>query len=203
MPGEAIHAFWLALTTRSTPQASISNGMAPRPLMPSTSSSGSPGAARIDLGQLVHRVGDAGRGLVVRDQHGAVRLVRRKVVAERSRIGGGAPLDLEALDVGAEGGRDLGEPVAERADGDGQDAVARRERIDHGRLERAGPGAGQEQDLAVGADQLGQAGRRLAQQLRELAAAVVDHRLRLGLAHVRRGSASDRGSGDSVPCRAS
>jgi hypothetical protein len=47
MPGEAIHAFWLALTTRSTPHPSISNGMAPRPLMPSTISSGSPGAARI------------------------------------------------------------------------------------------------------------------------------------------------------------
>ncbi len=45
MPGEAIHAFWLALTTRSTPQASISKGMAPRPLMPSTMTSGSPGAA--------------------------------------------------------------------------------------------------------------------------------------------------------------
>ena len=26
MPGDAIHAFWLALTTRSTPHASISNG---------------------------------------------------------------------------------------------------------------------------------------------------------------------------------
>jgi hypothetical protein len=46
IPGEAIQAFWLALTTRSMPQASISNGMAPRPLMPSTTSSGSPGAAR-------------------------------------------------------------------------------------------------------------------------------------------------------------
>ena len=45
MPGDAIHAFWLALTTRSTPQASISKRMAPRPLMPSTMTSGSPGAA--------------------------------------------------------------------------------------------------------------------------------------------------------------
>ena len=44
-PGDAFHAFWLALTTRSTP-ISMSNGIAPRPLMPSTSVSGWPGAAR-------------------------------------------------------------------------------------------------------------------------------------------------------------
>ena len=46
IPGEAIHAFWLALITRSTPQPSISNGIAPSPLMPSTISSGSSEAPR-------------------------------------------------------------------------------------------------------------------------------------------------------------
>ena len=46
IPGDAMNAFCDALITRSTPQASISNGMAPRPLMPSTTTSGSPGAPR-------------------------------------------------------------------------------------------------------------------------------------------------------------
>ena len=44
IPGDPIQAFWLALTTRSMPQASISKGMAPSPLMPSTITSGFPGA---------------------------------------------------------------------------------------------------------------------------------------------------------------
>jgi hypothetical protein len=45
IPGEAMNAFWLALTTRSIPQASIANGSAPSALIPSTRTNGSPGAA--------------------------------------------------------------------------------------------------------------------------------------------------------------
>ena len=59
-----------------------------------------------DLGQLAQRVGDAGRGLVVGDEDRAVRLGAGQTVAQRRRVGGGAPLDLEAVDGCAEGGRD-------------------------------------------------------------------------------------------------
>ena len=147
MPGEAIHAFWLALTTRSTPHASISNGMAPSPLMPSTTSSGSPGRAAHDVRQLAHRVGDAGRGLVVGDQHGAIRIasvqVRRGARPGRRRV----PHSTSNRSTSAPNARrDLREPIAERADGDrpapGRRATACSRRRPPARPSRSRSGAG-------------------------------------------------------------
>ena len=115
-------------------------------------------------------------------QDGAVRIGPGKVLSQALRGGGRAPLDLEALDIGAEGARDLRESVAEGADGDDEHPVAGRQRVDDGGLHGARARAGQEEDLAAGADELGQAGRGLAQELGELGAAMVDHRLRLRLA---------------------
>ena len=71
----------------------------------------------------------------------------RRAIVGRDR--GLAPLDVEFRDVGAVGPGDPGEAVAERADGDREDAVARGERVDDGRLEAARPGARQEEDLAL------------------------------------------------------
>ena len=125
MPGAAIHAFWLALSTRSMPHASISNGMAPRPLMPSTTTSGSPGAARttaassrsgfvtpVEVSLWVRRTARYG-GFAAR------------WAARAAGVGGLAPGDLEPLDVGAERLGDGCEPVAERPDRHGEHAVAR------------------------------------------------------------------------------
>ena len=149
MPGEAIHAFWLALTTRSTPQASISNGMAPRPLMPSTMTSGSPGAAwtaatssRSGLATPV----EVSLWVSSTARYGGC---VGQVGGERGRVGSFAPLDLEAVDLRAEGLRDVGEAVAEAADDDGQHPVAGREAVDDGRLHRAGAGAGQQDHVAA------------------------------------------------------
>ena len=49
--------------------------------------------------QLAERVGDAGRGLVMGQQHRPVRRLAGQVRRERSRVGSFAPLDLEAIDV--------------------------------------------------------------------------------------------------------
>ena len=51
---------------------------------------------------------------------------------------------------------------------------------------RAGAGAGQEQDLSGGADELRQPGEVSREQLGELGAAVVDHLLGLRLADLAR-----------------
>jgi hypothetical protein len=130
----------------------------------------------------------------VSEQHGPVWRVGRQVGGQVSGIRGRAPLDLVALHIGAECLRDLGESVAKAADGDGQHPIPRREGVDHGRLQRTGAGAGQQEDLAVRPDQAGDAGRGLAQHLAELGAAMVDHRRRLRLEH---GVRDRRGAGNA------
>ena len=80
-----------------------------------------------DAGDRADVVQDAGRGLVVRDQHGADRPVA--VAAQDLRhlpgIDSPAPLDIEALHAGAVGGGNLREAVAESADHHRQHPVAR------------------------------------------------------------------------------
>jgi hypothetical protein len=82
-------------------------------------------------------------------QHGLDRGVGGQRLAHLARVGGGAPLEVKALHVGAIGLGDVGEPVSERADGDHQDAVAWRKGVDDGRLHASGPGAGEEEHVVL------------------------------------------------------
>ena len=136
-------------------------------------------------------VGRPGRGLVVRDQHGADRGLRGEEPVDLVRVGRGAVLVLEQLRHAAVGVHDLGEPVPEDADGHDQHALARRDVIGDGRLHPAGPGGGERQHLAFGPVDAAHALRGAGDQIGELGSAVVDHlagpRLR-HLARQRRGS---------------
>ena len=133
--------------------------------------------------QLAQWVRNAGRGLVVRQQHRAVRSFAGQVRGQAVRVGGGAPCEVEAVDRGAEDLGDLRESVAEGSDRDSQHPVAGGEDVDHRGLERAGSRTGEQEHLAIGPDQPSQHGGGLAQELAKLRSAVVDHRLGLGLAH--------------------
>ena len=185
-PGAAIQAFCEPVTTTSTPQASISNGTAPRPDTLSTRISASGRQLADDRGQLGDRVHDAGRRLVVGQQDGPVAGRRaRSSLADHRRIGGLAPLDLDLGDVGAVGPGDLGEPVAERADRHAEHAVARRQGVDDRRLEAAGPGGRDHRDVVGRPEVRLHARQDPLEHRRELGAAVVDHLAGAGLADAR------------------
>ena len=116
-PGAAIQAFCEPVTTTSTPQASISNGTAPRP--DAVDQDQRLGRHLADDGrELRDRVHHPGRGLVVGEQDGLVVAIPLELGAEHGRIGRLAPFDVDLGDVGAVGPGDLGEPVAERTDRD-------------------------------------------------------------------------------------
>ncbi len=185
-PGAAIQAFCEPVTTTSTPQASIWNGTAPRPDTLSTRMSASGATSRTTAGELGDRVHHPGRGLVVGEQDRLVVAVALELGVELRRIGGVAPLDLDLGDVGAVGPGDLGEPVAERADRHAEDAVARRQGVDHGRLEAARPGGRDHRHVAGRPEVRLHAGQDPAEHGRELGATVVDHLARAGFADGRR-----------------
>ena len=193
MPGADIQAFWDPVTTRSRPQSSIANGTAPSAEIASTRISASGAASRAAAASAaMSLVTPVDVSLCVRST------ARRPGIAGRGStdvggLRGLAPLDLEAGDRGAVDLGDLGEPVAERADRDGQDGVARRERVDHGRLEAAGARAGQHDHVGRGAE-VGLHALAHAQQERlELLAPVIDHLAPAGLAHGRVAGRSGRG----------
>ena len=130
-------------------------------------------------------VGHAGRRLVVRQQHGPEAGDRSGQAPHLGRLGRPAPLDLEprhrcAVDLG-----DLREPVAERADRDGQHRVARRQRVDDRGLEARRSRAGQHDHVAARAEEGLHALAHAAQQRLELLATVVDHLAPAGLADGR------------------
>ena len=68
---------------------------------------------------------------------------------ELARRHGPAPLALEDVVIDAEGPADLGHPVAEIALGEDEDAVARAGGVENGHLHGQGPGAGDDERLAV------------------------------------------------------
>jgi hypothetical protein len=75
------------------------------------------------LDELAERVRHAGRGFIVREQHGAVRLTVGQALPQRGGISGLAPRDLHALDLRAERLGDRREPIAKGADRHGQHPV--------------------------------------------------------------------------------
>ena len=175
MPGAAIHAFWEPVTTRSRPQASISNGTAPRALIASTRMSASGATSRTAAASSgIGFVTPVEVSLWVRRTALRVRLLEERR-PDGGRRGGLAPLDLEAADVGAVDLGDLREAVAEGADGDGEDPVAGREDVDDGGLEGAGARGGEQDDVGLGAEERAHPADDPLHERGELGAAVVDH----------------------------
>ena len=125
--------------------------------------------------------GHARRGLVVDDEDGAdlVGRVRAEALGDPSR-GHAFPVGhLETVHLDAEGGGRPAEVVREVAVDDAQDAVAGRQRVDDGRLPAARARARVHDRLtALGLEHALEPDEDLADQRRELRAAVVDDRLR-------------------------
>ena len=100
---------------------------------------------------------------------------------------------LERDDIGAELLGDVGEAVAEDADGHRQHLVARGQGIDHGGLQAAGTGAGEQEDVILGLEELLQLGGDVVLNLPELGAAMVYH-----LAAIALSTSSGRGVGPGI-----
>ena len=128
-----------------------------------------------DFGQLVDRVGDGSRGLVLGHQDGLPRTAGPEGLADPGRLGGLAPFERQLGHVGAVDGGDLGETIAERADGHGQDLVAGGQEADDRRLETAGARRGDDQDVVLRPKERLQTGNDAVLQDRELGTPVVDH----------------------------
>ena len=111
----------------------------------------------------------------MRDQHGLDVGHGAQAFAHLVRVRGIAPFGVELRHVGAVDPGDLGEPVAEGTDAHAEHAIARRQRVDDGRLEPT-RASGREHDAVRG-----RAEERLhplddaAEHRRELGSAVVDH----------------------------
>ncbi len=125
--------------------------------------------------QLGDRVHDAGRRLVVGQQHGLDGRDRTEAFADLVRRRGIPPLGIELGHVRPVGRGDLGEPVTERADRDAEHAVAGRQRVDDRGLEAAGARARDHRDVAGGPEVRLHAVEDPAEHRGELRAAVVDH----------------------------
>ena len=144
--------------------------------------------------QLGDRVRDAGRRLVVGQQH---RLeIPGPPAAARGLAGRWPPRPTrpELVDVGAVDLGDLREPVAEGADRDREDGVTRGERVDDGRLECAGAGTGEHDHVVLCAEVRLHALADADEERLELLAAVIDH-----LAPARLADGRGEGSGPGDP----
>ena len=185
-PGAAIQAFWEPVTTMSTPQASIWNGTAPRPDTLSTRIRASGANSRTTAVSSGDRVHHPGRGLVVGEQDGLVVAGPLELRAQLGRVGGLAPFDVDLGDVRAVGPGDLREPVAEGADRDSEDPIARREDVDDRRLEATRPGRREHRHIVGGPEIRLHPGQDPGEHRGEFRAAMVDHLAGAGLADARR-----------------
>jgi hypothetical protein len=95
-----------------------------------------------------------------------------KIVGARSV----APRIRERHDLAAEGPAHRLPALAELALRDGEDALRRRQQVDDRRLERAGSGCRQHEDLVLRAEHLAQPLLGEPEDLREVRRAVVEHR---------------------------
>ena len=129
-----------------------------------------------DLRDLLERVGHAGRGLVVRDQHRADLAVGGEGVVDAVRVGGRAVLEGEVDRIAAVDADQLQEALAEDADRDDQHAITRRDVVDDGGLHAGGAGAGQHEHVVLGAVGVLQTLAEGRHQFGELRPAMVDHR---------------------------
>ena len=138
-------AFCEPETTTSTPQASVSSGMAPRLEIASQTTSASPRRGR----QRLHVADDAGRGLGLGHEDDRRARSRRCARAGRRRRAS-LPTRSELCDVAAVRARDLAEALAEVAGRDDEHALAGRAEIGDRRLHPARTRAGVDEDVVLG-----------------------------------------------------
>ena len=156
------------------PQASTSKWVVPRPVIPSTTSRAGELAALRSFGDGPNVVAGGGRGFGGLDVDGfgvGMQSGLDLFEIEGFAVGGGDQVDLAAEGLGQ------GDPaLAEFAGGEDQDAVAGRGEVGDRGFHGAGAGAGEEQDVILGADELLQLGEDLGVEGAELGGAVVDVR---------------------------
>ena len=148
-PGGRAKAFWLEVSSRSSPQSSKGDGHA---------------AGRGDRihqeqhiriffshqrGHSPHIAHHPGAGFVVHDGHG-VETARGQMLIDILRAHGLAPGQIDAHGIAAIGDGHLLPAVAKRAGDHVQHFAARADAIAHGRLLQAGAGGGEDVDMLFG-----------------------------------------------------
>ncbi len=186
-PGGIIQAFWAPVTTTSRSQASISRGMAPTALTPSTRMSVPGTSARMVAASSARglvtpvevslKVTSTACGALARCGHVP------EGIANRVRIGSPAPVELEHGHIGGVGLGDLGEALAEVADAHRQHRVAGRKEADDGCLETARARGCQDHHVALGLERGLHALADAGDELHELGPTVAHHLPRAGLTH--------------------
>src|SRR5579875_1061775 len=185
MPGGLMRAFCDPVTATSTPQASVSKGIAPRLLTASTMrrAGWSPRTSRTARTSLWTPVLVSLWVTKTALYSGPWAFTRSAMASS----GTGRPHpDSEFLGDGSEA-------LAEVAVVDGEDAVPRREEIGHRRLEASGPRGDQRDHVVPRLEHLLQTGQDLSHETSEGRAAVVGHLLAHGVEHLWR---QRRGAGD-------
>ena len=157
-------------TTTSRPQASVSIGSAPR--LETASIASRHERPRVSSPIRLDVRDGRGRGLGVHDDGELQRLVGHRR-GDGLGIGRPPPLAFEHRHVRAERARHRDPAVAERAGGDAEDAIARLDEVREHRLERAGAGGREEQDVVLGAEDELELAQHLAVGRDEARAAVV------------------------------
>ena len=179
-PGGSISPFCEPASVTSRPHSSCRSSIEPSDETASTSSSAGWPARSIARRISGSRLVDAGRRLVVHDQHGAGCGGRdpRAAGFERRRIDAVPPVSGHDLDVEPDPPRHLGPAPGELADVERQHPIAGRQRVDERRFPRAGARRGKDHDRPGGLEDPLRALEHLASERREFGAAMIDGRLR-------------------------
>ena len=152
---------------------------------------------RLDsCGQLGDRVGDGRGSLVLGQQHGLPGPAGRESLAHLAASAALPHSEATLVTFGAVGGSDLGEAIAEGADGHREDLVAGGEEVDDRRLEAARARCREDQDIVLGLVSRLEALDYAVLENGELRTAVVDHLAGASLADGVRQRRSGRGCVD-------
>ena len=153
------------------PQPSTSKWVVPRPVMPSTTSIASGATSLMSFGDRFNVVANGGGGFGGLHVDGAMLGLEGGAdfgEVEGLAVGGGHHVGLAAEGLG-----EAGPALAEFAGGEDQDAVAGRGEIRNRGFHGAGAGAGEQQDVVLGADEDLELGQHLLEEGAELGGAVV------------------------------
>src|SRR5215469_347994 len=146
-PGGSIRAFWLPVTSASTPHSSIFCSNTPTEVIPSTTSRAPP--AR-HLANLLDGVNCTGRGFAGLGQDRLRIGMRFQGVFDLLRFYRTTPRDLHLMRNHAERAEHLAPTLAEFACVNEDGLIARAEQVDYRGLHRAGPRRSKHNDLLLG-----------------------------------------------------
>ena len=129
------------------------------------------------MAERLNIVDDAGRSLVLRHQDGGKGPLLLDLGRHGIGIGSLAQREGELGDVAAKSRRDLGKAISKDTATDGQHAIARRERVDDGRLHAASARGCQHIDILLGLEKDLEHVDNLAEHGLERRASMADHLL--------------------------